>query len=57
VQERTKQETRKYKEERKSFCSFCFPRKGKEEAKRNQTKKKKKYFCVFCFIRKTERRT
>jgi hypothetical protein len=44
-QEITKQEIRKSKEESKCFCSFCFSRNGKEDAKRNQAKNKKKSLC------------
>jgi hypothetical protein len=40
-QERTKQEPRKNKEQRKSFCGFCFSRKGKEEAKNKLNKGEK----------------
>ena len=47
-QERIKKELRKSKEERKSFCYFCFIKKAKEEAKRNQIKKHK-IFLVFGF--------
>ena len=47
-EERSKKESRKDKEERKSFCCFCFIKNAKEEAKKNQMIKHK-IFLVFYY--------